>query len=212
MVSAATNPPGVSVMPLNLIEAGPSSEPWGWPRRRLGRRRNGVHRRGQRRVARLEIGNARSQRRFARLHFRRSVHRFDSFRRGFHARAFAAAAASRASSICLSRLLSSSFNSSSCSCCACIACLQLFEFSCDFRIRLRGFLGCGLGLGRLRRFCAPVRRRLLANRRTPLRRSETPIIRVLQVFSLPLSLLFRISKFGRTRYRKAGKFTPRENL
>ena len=56
---------------------------------------------------------------------------------------------------------------------------------------------------------APVHRRLLANRRTPLRMSETPIKRVLQVFSLPLSLLFRISKFGRTRYKKAGKFTPR---
>ena len=153
VVSAATNPPGVSVMPLNLIEAGPSSEFCGLPLPPAFVVAATVFT-VEVSAALLALRSVTLEVSVASLDFT-SADVFTAstaFDDGFHrARIRRSRCFARFVDL-LVALAQLFFQQLELFLLRLHGLLQFFEFSCDFRIRLRGFLGCGLGLGRLRRF------------------------------------------------------------
>src|SRR5580704_5632420 len=212
VVSAATKPPGVRVMPLNLIDAGPSSEFCGLPLP-LALVVAATVFTVELSAALLAFKSVTLEVRVASLDFT-SVDVFTAstaFEDASAARAFAEAAASRASSICLSRLLSSSFNSSSCSCCACIACLSSSSSAAISASVLVAFLAAALGLAGSDDLGAGASASFgeSANATPEVRNSDKT-----SAASFLIASLFALQNFEiRTNeYRKAGKFTPREKV
>ena len=211
-VSAATKPPGVNVMPLNLIEAGPSSEPpWPPPAFEVVAATLFTV---EVSAALLDFSSATLEVSVASLDLT-SVDVFTASTalvEASEARALAAAAASRASSICLSRLLSSSFNSSSCSCCACMACLSSSSSAAISASVFVAFLAAALGLAGSDDFGAGASASFgeSAYATPEVRNSDNT-----SAASFLIASLFYVSKFRNSDERDTGKlvrFTPREKV